>query len=100
MPPQNAESAVGALGRRVDWPRRNYANHERMAGQHFCAKVCAVSRVSLLLPEWQGYGLGSAPGDGARALAARLFAGREVVAVDAPVTERLESSDRVLGLDS
>lgn len=57
----------------------------------------------LLLSEWQGYGLSSAPADGARQLAELLFAGQPSVTVDdvdAPADEPLIVSDSVLGLDS
>ena len=54
----------------------------------------------LLLPEWQGYGLSAAPADGARFLADRLFAGRDVLTIDAPDDESLSVRDGVLGLDS
>ncbi len=59
---------------------------------------CEVLR--LLLPEWQGYGLGAGVAHGARALAAQLFAGQPVVTIDAPDEEPLAVLDGVLGLSS
>ena len=55
--------------------------------------------LSLLLPEWQGYGLDGSVGDGARALAATFPAGSLVEAV-VPATEQLTVEHAVLGLQS
>ena len=54
----------------------------------------------LVLPEWQGYGLSSAPARGARHLARRLFDGRDVVTIDVPDDETLAVDGGVLGLAS
>jgi len=54
----------------------------------------------LVLPEWQGYGLSSAPARGARELARHLFDGREVVTIEAPDEEALSLDGGVLGLAS
>jgi arginase len=59
--------------------------------------------LSLLLPEWQGYGLGADVHHGATSLAAQWFGdGADVLKIDAPVTEAepLRVDDGVLGLAS
>jgi len=55
--------------------------------------------LSLLLPEWQGYGLDTAVAAGARALASAL-GGTAFVEVEAPLDETLAVEDGVLGLSS
>ena len=55
--------------------------------------------LSLLLAEWQGYGLDSSVAAGARAIA-DLFGRDRFVSVDAPETETLAVEDGVLGLSS
>lgn len=55
--------------------------------------------LSLLVPEWQGYGLGASVAAGARAIAA-LFPAAAFVTVDAPDAEPLTVEDGVLGLSS
>jgi arginase len=54
----------------------------------------------LVLPEWQGYGLSSAPAHGARELASRLFDGRDVHTIDVADDEALTVEGGVLGLAS
>jgi arginase len=57
----------------------------------------------MLLPEWQGYGLGADVHDGATKLAAEWFRrDAEVLTIDAPLTEArpLQVDDGVLGLRS
>lgn len=59
--------------------------------------------LSLLLPEWQGYGLGADVHHGATALAAEWFRGEaDVLTIDAPVEETapLRVAEGVLGLAS
>jgi arginase len=58
-----------------------------------------MSDLSLLLPEWQGYGIDSAVAAGARAVAG-LFDRTTFVEIDAPDEEVLIVDDRVLGLAS
>lgn len=61
------------------------------------------SELSLLLPEWQGYGLGADVHHGATALAAEWFdAGDDVLTMDAPLAELdpLRVDEGVLGLAS
>ena len=58
-----------------------------------------MSDVSLLLPEWQGYGIDSAVAAGARAVAG-LFDRTTFVEIDAPDEEVLIVDDGVLGLAS
>ena len=58
-----------------------------------------MSDLSLLLSEWQGYGLGAEVTHGARAIAA-LFTPGEFVEVAAPDEESLAVEDGVLGLAS
>ena len=53
--------------------------------------------LSLLLPEWQGYGVDSAVADGARALA-RAFPDTAFVEVAAPASETLPLEHGVIGL--
>jgi arginase len=55
--------------------------------------------LSLLLPEWQGYGLDASVAHGARAIAA-LFPPEAFVEVEAPDTESLAVEGGVLGLSS
>ncbi len=55
--------------------------------------------LSLLLAEWQGYGLDSSVAAGARAIA-DLFGRRKFVEVEAPDPEALAVEDGVLGLSS
>ena len=55
--------------------------------------------LSLLLPEWQGYGLDGSVGDGARALASTFPAG-SLVEIVVPATEQLTVEHAVLGLQS
>jgi arginase len=55
--------------------------------------------LSLLLPEWQGYGIDSSVAAGARAMAGALGRDR-FVEVDAPDQETLGVEDGVLGLSS
>ncbi len=55
--------------------------------------------VSLLLPEWQGYGMDSSVASGAREVAA-LFGLSAFVEIDAPDDETLEVDGGVLGLTS
>ncbi|HUL72729.1 MAG TPA: arginase family protein [Vicinamibacterales bacterium] len=55
--------------------------------------------LSLLLPEWQGYGVDAAVAAGARA-AAGLFGAAEFVEIDAPDQEALAVEQGVLGLAS
>jgi arginase len=68
-----------------------------------------MPHLSLLLPEWQGYGVDAAVAGGARALAGALAQARALaepgavaadafVTVDAPGEERLTLEDGVLGL--
>lgn len=57
-----------------------------------------MSQLSLLLPEWQGYGVDAAVAAGARLLAEALAA--PFVIVDAPTSEPLTVEDGVLGLSS
>jgi arginase len=60
----------------------------------------AVSEdLSLLLPEWQGYGLDAGVAAGARAIAGLFPAGR-FLEIDAPDSETLTVEDGVLGLSS
>jgi arginase len=59
----------------------------------------ASNDLSLLLPEWQGYGLDSSVAIGARAVA-DLFGRDRFVEIDAPDTEALDVEDGVLGLSS
>lgn len=58
--------------------------------------------LSLLLPEWQGYGLGADVHHGATALADEWFRDAERLTIDAPITEHepLRVDDGVLGLAS
>jgi hypothetical protein len=58
-----------------------------------------MSDLSLLLPEWQGYGVDSAVAAGARAVAG-LFDGTTFVEIDAPDEETLTVDGGVLGLAS
>ncbi|MFI5178079.1 MAG: arginase family protein [Vicinamibacterales bacterium] len=58
-----------------------------------------VDDLSLLLPEWQGYGVDSAVAAGARAVAG-LFGASRFVEVDAPDEEALTVEQGVLGLAS
>lgn len=58
-----------------------------------------MSDLSLLLPEWQGYGVDSAVAAGARAVA-RLFGAGGFVEIDAPDDEALTVDGGVLGLAS
>jgi arginase len=55
--------------------------------------------LSLLLPEWQGYGVDAVVSSGARALAG-VFGLRRFVEIDAPDVETLSVEDGVLGLSS
>jgi arginase len=55
--------------------------------------------LSLLLPEWQGYGMDSTVADAARALAGAFPSGA-FVEVDAPLAEPLALEDGVLGLSA
>jgi len=55
--------------------------------------------LSLLLPEWQGYGLDASVAAGARAIAG-LFDAGAFVEVDAPDRETLTVEDGVIGLSS
>jgi arginase len=55
--------------------------------------------LSLLLPEWQGYGVDSAVAAGARAVA-RMFNDKTFVEIDAPDVETLTVEGGVLGLAS
>lgn len=54
----------------------------------------------LLLPEWQGYGLGADVADGARVLAREWWGALDVTVVEAPQDEALVVGERVLGLAS
>ena len=58
-----------------------------------------MTDLSLLLPEWQGYGIDAAVASGARALAAMFPAGA-FTEIETPVTEQLEAEDGVIGLQS
>ena len=58
-----------------------------------------MSDLSLLLPEWQGYGVESSVAAGARAVA-RLFDAAAFVEIDAPDSETLAVEGGVLGLAS
>lgn len=58
-----------------------------------------MSDLSLLLPEWQGYGVDSTVAAGARAVA-RLFDPGSFVEIDAPDDEALTVESGVLGLAS
>jgi len=64
--------------------------------------VTKQSSLSLLLPEWQGYGLGPDVHHGATALAAEWFGSAESLTIDAPVAEPapLQVESGVLGLGS
>jgi len=55
--------------------------------------------LSLLLPEWQGYGLGAEVASGARAIAA-LFGPDAFLEIEAPAVEALTVDAGVLGLSS
>lgn len=62
-----------------------------------------MTTLSVLLPEWQGYGLGTDVHHGATVLAAEWFRGdADVLRIDAPLTEiePLHVDDAVLGLAS
>lgn len=61
--------------------------------------LVASDDLSLLLPEWQGYGLDATPRSGARALAG-LFPAGSFVEIDAPHDEALAVEDGVIGLSS
>jgi len=56
--------------------------------------------LSLLLPEWQGYGLSADVSEGARVLARHWWAGEPHALIDAPDHEVLTCDDGVLGLSS
>jgi arginase len=58
-----------------------------------------MSDLSLLIPEWQGYGLDATVADGARALAQTFHPGA-FEEIDAPVKEALVTEGGVLGLPS
>jgi arginase len=58
-----------------------------------------MSDLSLLLPEWQGYGVDTAVAAGARSLAG-LFGADAFVEVASPLTEKLAPVDGVIGLPS
>ncbi|HKV99821.1 MAG TPA: arginase family protein [Vicinamibacterales bacterium] len=58
-----------------------------------------MTDLSLLLPEWQGYGVDSAVAAGARSVA-RMFDARGFVEIDAPDDEALTVEGGVLGLAS
>jgi arginase len=58
-----------------------------------------MSDLSLLLPEWQGYGVDAAVATGARAVAG-LFDATSFVEIDAPDSEALTVEGGVLGLAS
>ena len=62
-------------------------------------KLLVVNDLSLLLPEWQGYGLDASVAHGARGIAA-LFPAGTFVEVEAPDRESLTVEDGVLGLSS
>lgn len=61
--------------------------------------LVATDDLSLLLPEWQGYGLDATPAAGARALAGMFPAG-QFVEIHAPEDERVSVEDGVIGLSS
>jgi arginase len=61
--------------------------------------AASAADLSLLLPEWQGYGLDAAVASGARALARALGAGA-FVEVEAPDAEPLADEGGVIGLSS
>lgn len=55
---------------------------------------------TLLIPEWQGYGVSTAPADGARALAAAWWPELPALTIESPPIEELAIDEGVLGLGS
>jgi arginase len=55
---------------------------------------------TVLIPEWQGYGVSTAPADGARALARAWWGEPPALTIEPPPIEALATEDGVLGLRS